>query len=479
MPSKDRRSQQRRKRRFTFRKTVARVLVLTPQVPRELPTDPADRIHQQRLHVHLPQPRGARELQAFWGLLASRGVKGDLVPGVTDAEALWQQARLWSDASGHFDLWDGKAVDTGKVLHGRWDGADADGKQPGVVVFGAAASPWVAKGPGGRWTFDDGRGVDASNGARHGARMVQATGHFVDDWQGETAFLAGQSAQVRFGTAKDEYTVGAADGGFAKADRVKYGQCWVFAGLASGKEAAESREALSTAEVFAAYQRDGGGLGQCDYGKCFCASFVGDALLRNLGIPTRSQTNFDSAHESRSSLPAGVGPMNRALVRVQPDGQGFAVLDFAAWAKRLLATEGPYAAPVRIDVQPDGRIYPKSTDAIWNFHVWNTFWSDRQKSGASTLWNFHVWNEAWSRGSFAGIDATPQESPETSKVCNSGRETLDASTCGLTGTPYVLFSSAPPVRFAFAPHAKKGEGGDRCFCQSGFGGHDCGGECSL
>jgi hypothetical protein len=65
--SKNRRSQQRRKRRFPLGETVAIVLVLTRQVPRELPTDPADRVYQQRLDVYLPQTRGGRELQAFWG----------------------------------------------------------------------------------------------------------------------------------------------------------------------------------------------------------------------------------------------------------------------------------------------------------------------------------------------------------------------------------------------------------------------------
>jgi hypothetical protein len=53
VPSKVRRSQQRRKRRFTVHETVARVVILARQKPIELPPDPTDRVDQQRLDVHI------------------------------------------------------------------------------------------------------------------------------------------------------------------------------------------------------------------------------------------------------------------------------------------------------------------------------------------------------------------------------------------------------------------------------------------
>lgn len=426
-------------------------------------------------------------------LLAGVGPKGEVVAGLIDSAKLIQYAVKWNDATGHFDLWNGqeKSGGSGKILWGRWDGEYADGKSPGFWVAGTAASAWVAQGPTskpgtlvGRWTFDEGHGLDTSHGQlpAHTAVKLQGTVHFVDDWQGETAFLKGAPAQIRFGTARNEYTVGAkVDAGF-KASRPKYGQCWVFSSVTAGGKTAEETEALSTAEVFAAYKRDGGGRGQCQFGKCFCTSFVGDALLRNVGIPTRPLTNLDSARSGGPAVPPGVGPGNRALVRIAADGNSFAAIDFGSWAKRLAADLVP--AVVQLAVQPDGQLATKTEGATWDFGFWNKLWASKQKTGDDSHWNFHVWTEAWAGkrteevraggdepgkdfsappvpppAQWWAVDATPQESA-TGNPCDASADPIATSACKLAGAAYVLVSEKTLQWFAFTPFATKVAGGD-------------------
>lgn len=409
-------------------------------------------------------------------LLAQVGVKGETVPGLINSAALWQPIKVWNDATGHFDLWDGSGA---KVLWGRWDGQYLDGKTTGIWVSGLEKLPWAASTPSpkeavkglvGRWEYDTAAGQDtsAAKGTElpHDGIRVTATVHFVDDWQGETAYLKGGGAPVRFGQAKDAYTMGAADDAFfAKAGktRAKYGQCWVYAATTAGAtDGGADTAALSSGEVFAAYKRDGGGRGICTYGRCFCAAYVGEGLLRSLGIPTRSATNFDSAHESRAALPDGIGPFNRALVRAATMGEGFATVDFASWAKRLIFSDNQSRATVRVDVQPDGRIFWKAGESSWNFDAWNAMWPSLQKTGQDTVWNFHVWSEAWSGtpvGSTASrwnaYDGTPQEASDGKQSCGADGDPIAMSACKLTGTPYLLVSDNPAQWFAFAPYAAK------------------------
>jgi len=96
------------------------------------------------------------------------------------------------------------------------------------------------------------------------------------------------------------------------------------------------------------------------YGQCWVFGGVLTTLSRALGIPARTVTNFDSAHDTT---------LNRMLDYVYPvtaDGD----VDFAS---------------------------NRSHDSIWNFHVWNDLWfrrNDLADAGA---------------GGWQACDATPQE----------------------------------------------------------------------
>ena len=95
------------------------------------------------------------------------------------------------------------------------------------------------------------------------------------------------------------------------------------------------------------------------YGQCWVFSGTMAAAARGLGIPTRSVTNVNSAHEHK--------PFD------------------AVAAEDSVVSAGA------------------TKDSVWNFHVWNEAWnaydataqesSRRASTSSSSVWNFHVWVE--------------------------------------------------------------------------------------
>ncbi|KAL8563867.1 hypothetical protein ACOMHN_034246 [Nucella lapillus] len=102
--------------------------------------------------------------------------------------------------------------------------------------------------------------------------------------------------------------------------------------------------------------------GTVRYGQCWVFSHVLTAVCRALGLPCRSVTNFDSAH----------------------DTDGSCTIDSI--------------------YDEDGNEISK-TDSIWNFHVWNEVWILRPDIEDHDCHGWHT------------IDATPQESSDGSYQC--------------------------------------------------------------
>ncbi|CAE1321059.1 TGM1 [Acanthosepion pharaonis] len=98
------------------------------------------------------------------------------------------------------------------------------------------------------------------------------------------------------------------------------------------------------------------------YGQCWVFSGVMTTLLRALGIPTRSVTNFESAHDTDSSM----------------------TIDF--------------------HFKENGDPLPYLDDSVWNFHVWNESWLKRP--------DLPIGNDGWQ-----AHDATPQECSEGKMQC--------------------------------------------------------------
>ncbi|XP_071792486.1 protein-glutamine gamma-glutamyltransferase K-like [Asterias amurensis] len=94
------------------------------------------------------------------------------------------------------------------------------------------------------------------------------------------------------------------------------------------------------------------------YGQCWVFSGVLTTVLRCLGIPSRSVTNYSSAHDTDSSLTIDK--------HFSPDGTP---ADFY------------------------------NNDSVWNFHVWNECWMTRPDLPAGF-------------GGWQAVDATPQETSE-------------------------------------------------------------------
>ncbi|XP_038074044.1 protein-glutamine gamma-glutamyltransferase K-like [Patiria miniata] len=94
------------------------------------------------------------------------------------------------------------------------------------------------------------------------------------------------------------------------------------------------------------------------YGQCWVFSGVFTTVLRCLGIPARSVTNFRSAHDTDNSL---------SIDRFYNENN-----------KRLERYE---------------------SDSIWNFHVWNEAWMSRPELPAGY-------------GGWQAVDATPQETSD-------------------------------------------------------------------
>ncbi|PXF40108.1 Protein-glutamine gamma-glutamyltransferase K [Gracilariopsis chorda] len=100
------------------------------------------------------------------------------------------------------------------------------------------------------------------------------------------------------------------------------------------------------------------------YGQCWVFAGVLTSVCRTLGIPCRTVSNFSSAHDTDS-------PYNRAV-------------------------------DLYFDAQGDP-IDERSSDSIWNFHVWNAAWMKRPDL-ASHARMHNVDLDGWQV-----LDATPQE----------------------------------------------------------------------
>ncbi|KGL78475.1 Protein-glutamine gamma-glutamyltransferase 4, partial [Tinamus guttatus] len=118
------------------------------------------------------------------------------------------------------------------------------------------------------------------------------------------------------------------------------------------------------------------------YGQCWVFSGVLTTVMRCLGIPSRSVSNFDSAHDTEENL--------------------------------------------RVDIYLNENREPLSnltSDSIWNFHVWNDVWMKRPDLPAG----FDGWQ---------AIDSTPQE--QSQGVYQCGPSPLKAV---LEGHVYVNYDS--------------------------------------
>jgi hypothetical protein len=123
----------------------------------------------------------------------------------------------------------------------------------------------------------------------------------------------------------------------------------------------------------------GGGQTSVKFGQCWVFSGVFTTVMRCLGIPARSVTNFDSAHDTDD---------NRQI-------------------NKYFDKQGEYDANV-------------TTDSVWNFHVWNECFMQRPDLEEG-------------RGGWQAVDATPQELSKIDGKFRCGPASVEAIKAGEKG----------------------------------------------